>query len=92
MIDFIVANPFRQLYMEHPVFGAMDCVTAHSDGYSSQCSCTPDIPHTHAFRRKISFDLFITLSFQGLEPLKIQDNSVFNFQMSLNLHLSFYLD
>jgi len=47
MIDFIVANPFRQRYTWNTeILGVMDCATAHSGGYSSQCSCTRCTAHS----------------------------------------------
>ena len=51
----------------HPIFGAIDSIADHSDGYSPRCSCTRRTAHSRVSGEK-RFDFFMAPSSQIKEP------------------------
>ena len=50
-----------------PIFGAMDSMAAHGEGYSPQCSCTMRTARSRTSAENL-FDFFIIQSSQRFEP------------------------
>src|SRR5690606_21700800 len=50
-----------------PIFGAIDSIAAHSEGYSPRCSCTMRTARSRTSGENFD-DLFMALSSQELEP------------------------
>jgi hypothetical protein len=49
-----------------PIFGAIDSIAAHSDGYSPRCSCTILTARSRTSGENL-FDFFMAQSSQGVE-------------------------